>query len=171
MLKKATSGVLSRSVSSRTGVRFHLRQGFGGHAGDFAPSGWGSVRGIHGAAFAASWSQMQGASPQTMLFHRQSEATQQLAHAARTLRAHGACGWIPRRSSSTMHHIASSSLLVCTSQDPYAQPRALLGQTPTDGPFDHPVVSTPSSGSTIMLFWTESKIVSPPPSPNTSVII
>ena len=131
MIKKATRGVLGRSVSSRTGVRFHLRQGFGGQAGDFAPSGWGSVRGIHGAAFGVSWSQMQGASQKTMSYIVEEKQRRSWPTPPRTRPAHGSCGWIPRRSSSTMYHIASSSLLVYTSQAPCAQPRVLLGQTPS----------------------------------------
>ena len=43
----------------------------------------------------------------------------------------GVARWIRCRSSSAMSHIASSSLLVCTSQAPCAQPRVLLGQTPS----------------------------------------
>ena len=39
MLNKATSSVLGREASSRTQVRFRLRQGFGGQAGGFALSG------------------------------------------------------------------------------------------------------------------------------------
>jgi hypothetical protein len=50
MIKKSTSGVLSRSVSSRTGVRSGLPAIALAKAGDFAPSGWGSVRGVHGVA-------------------------------------------------------------------------------------------------------------------------
>ena len=142
LLKKATSGVLSRSVSSRTGVRFHLRQGAGGQAGDFTPSGWGSVRGIHGAAFGVSWSQMQGASLKTMSYIVEEKQRRSWPTPPRTLRAHGACRSIPRRSSSSMYHIDFSSLLVCTSQDSCAQPRVLLGQAPTGALFKHPVVSS-----------------------------
>ena len=53
-------------------------------------------------------------------------------HAAATRRARGGCGRRPRRTSSPMRcGIASSVLLVCSSQDPRARPTRILGRTPS----------------------------------------
>ena len=56
-------------------------------------------------------------------------------HAAATRRARGGCGRRPRRTSSPMRcGIASSVLLVCSSQDPRARPTRILGRTPRGVP-------------------------------------
>ena len=83
-------------------------------------------------ALRAPRERMQGAATkQIQQKYRRGVATPQTPRAAATLREHGGCGQMRRRSSLPMAPgIAASSLLACASQAPCSRPMPLLGRAP-----------------------------------------